>query len=216
MVVLVSFTAAASYLSRVNISVVGALMMHDLGFTQIDLGRLFSVFVLGYAIFQIPAGTAADRWGARAVLALAAFAWVPTVAAMAALGWGGVDFGARTAFVVLLGLRFILGVAQSPTFPAAAQGIAQWIPPIRQGLANGFVMAAIGGGSAISPALLSRVMVRWGWRAALLASVLPALAVACTWMTVRWAGGPSLAPVKVPVSTGTGKTFGRAASCSSP
>jgi MFS transporter, ACS family, glucarate transporter len=207
LVILVFSTAAASYLSRVNISVVGALMMHDLGFTQIDLGRLFSAFVLGYAIFQVPAGAAADRWGARVVLSLAAFAWVVIVAAMAGLGWGGVDFSARSAFVVLLGLRFFLGVAQSPTFPAAAQGIAQWIPPIRQGLANGLVMAAIGGGSAIAPALLSRVMVRWGWRAALLVSVLPALAVACTWMTVRRAGGPSLAPVKVPVSTGTGKSL---------
>src|SRR5271154_3028015 len=76
LVALLFLTAAASYLCRVNISVVGALMMRDLGFSQIDMGRLFSAFVLGYALFQIPAGAAADRWGARPVLGWASLWWV--------------------------------------------------------------------------------------------------------------------------------------------
>jgi ACS family glucarate transporter-like MFS transporter len=202
LVVLLFVTAAASYLCRVNISVVGALMMRDLGFSQIDMGRLFSAFLLGYALFQVPAGAAADRWGARLVLAWAAFAWVLVVAVMAALGWRILGGAAISAFVVLLGLRFVLGVMESPTFPAAAQGVAQWIAPIHQGSANGIVMAAIGAGSAIAPAVLSRVMVHWGWRAAMLTSALPALAVACTWMTLRGrAGGPSHRPAARPVST---------------
>jgi ACS family glucarate transporter-like MFS transporter len=151
-------------------------MMRDLGFSQIDMGRLFSAFLLGYALFQVPAGAAADRWGARVVLACAAFAWLLVVAVMAALGGKLLGGTAVSAFVVLLGLRFVLGVMESPTFPAAAQGVAQWIAPIHQGSANGIVMAAIGAGSAVAPAVLSRVMVRWGWRPAMLASALPALA----------------------------------------
>jgi MFS family permease len=76
------------------------------------------------------------------------------------VGWarGGRRRPQRVA--VLPGLRFVLGVAHSPTFPAAAQGVARWIPPIRQGLADGIVMAAICGGSAIAPTLLFRAMVR--------------------------------------------------------
>src|ERR1700742_1861205 len=60
---LLAFTALGSYLCRTNVSVAGALIMRDLGFSQIDMGSLFSAFVVGYAIFQIPAGSAADRWG---------------------------------------------------------------------------------------------------------------------------------------------------------
>jgi MFS transporter, ACS family, glucarate transporter len=201
LVVLLFFTATASYLCRVNISTVGVLMMRDLGFSQIDMGRLFSAFLLGYALFQIPAGAAADRWGAQLVLGMAAFACVLTTVGMAALGWGPLGGGALSALVVLLGLRFALGVAESPTFPAAGQGVARWVPPIRQGAATGIIMASIGAGSAIAPALLSRVMVRWGWRSALLASALPALAVGCIWMTLRRAGGPSPRPAEARVST---------------
>jgi ACS family glucarate transporter-like MFS transporter len=142
LVVLLFLTAVGSYLCRVNISVVGALMMRDLGFSQIDMGRLFSAFVLGYAMFQIPAGAAADRWGARLVLGSAAFIWVLATAGMAALGWGPLGSVAVSAFAVLLGLRFILGVFESPTFPASAQGVAQWIAPVHQGFANGIVLGA--------------------------------------------------------------------------
>lgn len=50
-------------LPRRYIPVVGALMMRDLRFFQIDMGLLFSAFPWGYALFQVPAGAAADRWG---------------------------------------------------------------------------------------------------------------------------------------------------------
>jgi len=194
LILLLFLTASASYIARVNISTVGALMMRDLGFSQIDMGRLFSAFVLGYALFQVPAGAAADRWGARLVLGWACFGWVLVIAAMAALGWGPLGSATVSAFAILLALRFILGVAESPTFPAAAQGVAQWVPPVQQGSANGVVMAALGGGSAVAPAILSRVMLHWGWRVALLVSALPAIAAGFIWMALRGVGHPSPHP----------------------
>jgi ACS family glucarate transporter-like MFS transporter len=185
LVALLSLTAAASYLCRVNISVTGALMMRDLGFSQIEMGRLFSAFVLGYAIFQIPVGAAADRWGARRVLAWAAVWWVIFTVLVAALGWGPFSRAVGGMLTLLLILRFVLGVGEAPTFPAAAQGVAKWIKPSQQGLANGIVIAAIGAGSAVAPLLLSRVMVLGGWRIATLTSAIPALIVALAWWRVR-------------------------------
>ena len=200
LVLLLFFTAVASYLSRVNISVIGALMMRDLGFSQISMGRLFSAFVFGYALFQIPAGAGADRWGARRVLGWAALSWVVVTLLMAALGTRVLGQTTASAFIVLLILRFALGVGEAPTFPAAAQVISRWIPPTRQGMASGVVLAALGAGSAIAPALLSPVMVRWGWRVALIVSAIPAMAVALTWMSFRGPGGglPDPAPQFVP------------------
>jgi ACS family glucarate transporter-like MFS transporter len=184
LVALLSLTAAASYLCRVNISVTGALMMRDLGFSQIEMGRVFSALILGYALFQIPAGAAADRWGARRVLAWAALWWVVSTLFMAALGWGPFSRAAGGMLTLLLILRFVLGVGEAPTFPAAAQGVAKWIKPSKQGLANGVVLSAIGAGSALAPALLSRVMVLRGWRIAMLTSAIPALVVALAWSCV--------------------------------
>jgi ACS family glucarate transporter-like MFS transporter len=173
---LLSATATASYLARVNVSVAGLLIMQELGLSQEAMGRVFSAFLLGYALCQVPGGMLADRFGAKRVLGWAALLWVAATlgitAAVAAVG-------------VLLAGRFVLGVAEAPMFPAAARAVASWMPEGSRGRANGIVVAAIGLGSAIAPPLVSFVMVRWGWRAAVLASVLPALVVGMAWMKVR-------------------------------
>jgi len=85
-------------------------------------------------------------------------------------------------------LRFLAGVSAAPTYPAAAQGVSRWIPPAFQGRATGIVIGSVGLGSAIAPPLVSSVMVTWGWRAAMLASAVPALAIALAW---RWFPEPA-------------------------
>ena len=175
---LLAATATASYLCRVNVSVAGALMMKELALDHVQMGRVFSAFLLGYALCQVPAGVLADRLGARRVLGIAALTWVAATAAIALAP-------AAAALPVLLGARLLLGVGEAPTFPAAAQAVALHIPLAARGRANGSVIAAIGLGSAIAPPLVTAVMVRFGWRAALVASALPALGVACGWLAVR-------------------------------
>jgi ACS family glucarate transporter-like MFS transporter len=174
-------TATASYLCRVNISIAGAQVMEELGLTQAQMGRVFSAFLLGYALFMVPGGVVADRWGARGVLELASWWWVVATALQVAVGWASLGGAATSALTTLMALRFLLGVGEAPTFPAAGRAVSQWIPPASQGRANGLVIAAIAVGSAIAPPLLSSVMVRWGWRAALGVSALPAVVVAVAW-----------------------------------
>ncbi|MBA3355567.1 MAG: MFS transporter, partial [Pyrinomonadaceae bacterium] len=67
-----------SYVLRTNISVVAKFMMPELGLSEIQIGWVFSSFMLGYAIFQIPAGLLGDRKGPRLVLASAALLWSAT------------------------------------------------------------------------------------------------------------------------------------------
>jgi MFS family permease len=96
-----------------------------------------------------------------------------------------VNVSVAGALMLLLGFRLLLGIGEAPTFPAAAQAISRYIPTEARGRANGLVIAAIGLGSAIAPPLVGYVMVRYGWRAALAVSGLPALAVAIAWMAVK-------------------------------
>jgi ACS family glucarate transporter-like MFS transporter len=172
-------------LCRVNVSVVGALLMQELGLSQVQMGRVFSAFLLGYALFMVPGGMVADRWGARRVLELASWWWVVATALQVLVGRTALGIDARSALVTLLLLRFALGVGEAPTFPAAARGVSRWISPQSQGRANGLVIASIAVGSAIAPPLLSWVMVRWGWRTALVVSAVPALATAIAWRIAR-------------------------------
>jgi ACS family glucarate transporter-like MFS transporter len=173
----------ASYLARVNLSVVGDPIMGEYGLSQVQIGRVFSAFLLGYALCQIPGGWLADRWGTRRVLAVSSASWVIATAGMAGAGWG--PLAAIGVIPTLLVLRFALGVGEAPMFPSAARGVSRWVPPSQQGSANGIVLAAIGLGSALAPPLLTFTMIRWGWRSALLVSVIPAAAAALVWAAMR-------------------------------
>jgi len=183
LVALLSATATASYLCRVNVSVAAVLLMRDFQMSQAAIGRLFSAFVLGYAIAQVPAGILADRFGTARVLVASAAAWVVLTAMQAAVGLGPIrSAGGAVAFLFVL--RFALGVCEAPTFPAAARGVARWIRREAQGRANGLVLAAIAIGSAIAPPAIAFMMTRWGWRTALVGSSLPALAAALVWIPI--------------------------------
>ena len=207
-------TATASYLCRVNVSVAGALLMEELHLSQAQMGRVFSAFLLGYALFMVPGGVLADRWGTRRVLERASWWWAAATALQLLVGRGLLASSASATLAALLALRFVLGVGESPMFPAAARGVARWVDPGQRARANGLVVAAIAIGSAIAPPLLTAVMVRWGWRVALAVSALPAVATALAW---RLAGEPpALAPVPVPVAAPASDSGSRPAQAPSP
>jgi ACS family glucarate transporter-like MFS transporter len=197
-------TATAGYVCRVNIATAGALLMKEFDLSQVAMGRVFSAFLLGYALFQAPAGALADRWGARRVLWLAAWLWVALTVAQAAVGLGTGSSGVTRVLVGLVTCRLLLGVAAAPTYPASGRAISRWLPPLLQGRANGIVIGSVGLGSALAPLLVTQVMVRWGWRLALAASALPALAVAVAWPFLREPVAESDTPPLAPASSAAG------------
>jgi sugar phosphate permease len=62
--------SAIAYLDRVNISITGSLIEEDFHLTDIQLGWVFSAFVLGYALSKAPGGRTADRFGPRRVVTI--------------------------------------------------------------------------------------------------------------------------------------------------
>src|ERR1035441_7752559 len=71
-VVAVSFL---TILARVGISAAKVEMAHDLGISDLTFGLVFGAFALGYAVFMVPCGLLADRWGPRKSLTLSVFFW---------------------------------------------------------------------------------------------------------------------------------------------
>jgi ACS family glucarate transporter-like MFS transporter len=190
-------TATAGYICRVNVSTAGPLIMKEFGLSQIAMGKIFSAFILGYALFQIPSGAIADRFGARKVLSFVSCVWVILTLLQTAVGWGPWQSTANAAFIAFLVWRFFLGISASPTYPGSAQGVSRWVLPGFQGRANGIVLASIGLGSALAPVLVSNIMVVWGWRMALILSALPALAIAILWFGISEPTHVNEKPVKI-------------------
>src|SRR5437868_10981689 len=60
------------YLDRICMGeiVKSASFNHELGLTQQQTGRILGAFFFAYALLQVPAGWASDRFGARAMLTL--------------------------------------------------------------------------------------------------------------------------------------------------
>jgi MFS transporter, ACS family, glucarate transporter len=197
-VALLFVTATAGYLCRTNLSIAAAVMMPEFGISQAQMGRVFSAFLLGYAIFQMPGGVIADRLGARRVLGALPWLWVVLTVAVASLGSFGAWWGGLT---LLLILRFIMGAAAAPTYPASAQAVSRWVAPESRAAANGWVIGSVGFGSALAPLLITSVMTQWGWRTSLVASAVPAAIMALVWTRVRPpATRPDVGPVAAPES----------------
>jgi len=178
-------TATAGYICRVNVSTAAPLLMDEFGLSQIEMGRIFSAFLLGYALFQIPSGMLADRFGARRVLLWITWLWVVLTVLQTFTGSSTFQVTAGTALVVFMIFRFLTGISASPTYPGSAQGVSRWVIPKFQGRANGIILASIGLGSALAPPLVSNIMVTAGWRTAMIVSAVPALVIALIWIRIR-------------------------------
>ena len=61
--------SAVSYLDRVNISIAGGSIAEAYHLSDVQLGKVFSAMLVGYALFQTVGGRLADRFGPRRVLA---------------------------------------------------------------------------------------------------------------------------------------------------
>ena len=166
LVLLLAAAASAGYVCRVAITVVAPGIMRDFGLTQAQMGTVFSAFLIGYTLFQIPSGGLADRVSSRRLFLALCTGFTLLTALTAFVGWQG--FGIAVLVPELWIIRGLFGVVAAPTYPASARTIALTIPARLQGRANSVVLASVGVGSAVTPLLLAPITARYGWRLALL------------------------------------------------
>src|SRR5713226_8090757 len=59
---------AVTALNRLNLSIAGKYIEEEFSFSTISMGTVFSAFLWGYGLFQIPWGYVCDRIGPRRTL----------------------------------------------------------------------------------------------------------------------------------------------------
>jgi ACS family glucarate transporter-like MFS transporter len=172
--------AFVSYLQRINISIAAELMAPELHLSKIQMGQIFSSFLIGYAIFQIPGGLFADRYGTRLTLSLSAVLWgVCTL--FTGIVPAPLHVSVATSFALLWLTRFLLGSAEATTYPVGALAVHLWILPERQGFANSLMFAGTSLAAAFSTACVSWLMLRFGWRETFFLTSAPGFAIALVW-----------------------------------
>lgn len=171
--------SAVAYIDRVNLSIAGQAIAKDFHLTDIQLGWVFSAFVLGYALLQAPAGLFADRVGPRRTLTFAVIWWAVFTALITWLS-------PAAAFVIplLIAIRFTLGVGEAVMYPASNCIVSSWIPSRERGIANGIIFAGVGFGAGVTPPFITYILIHYGWRASLWCSAVLGLIVGSVWYVI--------------------------------
>lgn len=151
--------SAVSYLDRVNISIAGGAIADAYHLNNVQLGKVFSAMLIGYALFQTVAGRLADRFGPRRVIT-AGVVWWGIFTSLTAM----VPAHVIGAVLIFMAVRFLLGAGEAVIYPSANQFISRWIPTSERGIANGWIFAGVGAGAVLTPVLITRIMLRYGWR----------------------------------------------------
>lgn len=179
LVLLLMGVASAGYAGRVAVTVAAPGMMREFGLSQAQMGLVFSAFLAGYTVFQVPSGGLADRVSARRIFLALCLGWTVLNTLTALAAWHG--FGLALVIPQLCLLRILFGVMAAPTYPTSARTIGVSTPPGMQARANSLVLASVGIGSAAAPLLLAPIAGCDGWRAALMAAALFSAAAGLLW-----------------------------------
>ncbi len=143
-----------TYLDRVCISATAGAMSEELGLSKTQMGDVFSAFLLGYVIFEIPGGWLADKYGARVLLARIVL-WWSAFTALTGIAW---------SYWSLIVIRFLFGCGEAGAFPSCASAISRWFPSAERGRAQAVIMVGSRLGAAFAPALVIALMAYMGWR----------------------------------------------------
>lgn len=130
-VVMLFIVTSFNYGDRATLSIAGSAMAKEIGLDPVGMGFIFSAFSWAYVIGQIPGGWLLDRFGSKRVYFWSIFLW-----SLFTLLQGFVDvFSGYTIVMALFMLRFMVGLAEAPSFPGNSRIVAAWFPAQERGTA---------------------------------------------------------------------------------
>lgn len=172
LITLLFFHTVNTYMDRIVISAAAGEIQRDLGASSQMMGYMFGIFALGYALFQIPAGWFADRFGPRKALTWVVGVW-SVFTALSGAAWNAAS---------MLTVRFLFGVGEAGAFPGATRALYSWVPPKERGIAQGIFHSGARVGAAMSLLLMPLLVRAVGWRLTFVINGLIGLVWAAAWL----------------------------------
>lgn len=139
---------------RILLSVAKDPVAESLQLSDKQMGWAMSIFALGYALFQTPAGLFADKYGPRKILTAVVSLWSLFTALT----------GAVYNYGILMVVRFLFGAGEAGAFPGMARAIYSWIPLQERGIVNGINFSGGRIGAAFALPMVAWLMELVGWR----------------------------------------------------
>jgi len=169
-------TWTVCYMDRMVMTVAIPYIAKDFNLTPTSMGVVMSAFFAGYALFQVPGGMLADKFGARKVMAVAVSWWSVFT----------VFTGMVSNLTTMLITRLLFGIGEA-SFPGGSwKTISNWFPKKERATANAIMVSSNSLGPAIAPLFVVGIMAAFGWRQVFYFLFIPGLiVVALIWIFVK-------------------------------
>jgi len=157
---LLFFATAINYADRTVLSIAGPALAKSLHLNSVSMGYIFSAFGWSYVLAQLPGGWLLDRFGSRKIYAISIFIWSFFTFITGFTGF----FVGFSAIVVLFILRFLLGIAEAPAFPANSRIAVAWFPTKETGTAAAIFNSAQYFATVLFAPILGYIVQTYGWK----------------------------------------------------
>lgn len=168
MIFLVYTVAAAD---RANLGMALPFIRKEFHMSNTEAGALASLFLLAYAIAQIPAGFIYSRFGVHRIFS---FSMIATSIVTGLIGTSSSVF-------ILKAYRFLLGLAEGPLPLGMTSTINNWFPSKEKGTATGIFLSAAKFGPVLVPPLCAWIVAAYGWREIFYVFAFPGIVLSVVW-----------------------------------
>lgn len=183
-IALIFVITAINYADRATFSIAGNAASTELGLSPVQTGFILSAFAWAYALAQIPGGALLDRFGTKRIYAGAIACWSVLTALQGFAGW----LPTVSAIGMLFVLRFLVGLAEAPSFPGNARLVTAWFPGAERGTASAVFNSAQYFSLVAFAPLMGWLVHSFGWRSVFW--VMGALGLVATALFVRFIHPP--------------------------
>ncbi|HET9392491.1 MAG TPA: MFS transporter [Candidatus Rubrimentiphilum sp.] len=144
-----------NYMDRQSLALLKPTLTQLFHWNDIDYSNIVFAFTLAYGFGAIAMGRVMDYLGTKRGFSLSIAVW--SLAEMA--------HAAVSTVAGFMGVRVVLGIGESASFPAAIKAAAEWFPARERAFATGLFNSGTAIGAIITPLLLPIVVLNFGWRA---------------------------------------------------
>ena len=177
---LLLIVTALTFLDRMNLSIAAKFIQQEFAIGTQAMGWILSAFVLGYALFQVPAGWLGNILGPRRIILFAIVWWSVFTATTAVAPQLPLSRWIGVAWSLAL-VRFAIGLGEGAAFPNANKVVSAWMGASQRAIGNSIFLAGIGVGGTTAPIAVAWAMNRWGWRTSFYLCGSLGIFVAATW-----------------------------------
>jgi ACS family hexuronate transporter-like MFS transporter len=159
-IALICLGTIINYLARNSLGVLAPELKEQMAISTQQYSYIVGAFQVGYTIMQPVCGFVVDLIGLRVGFAFFAALW--SVA--------GCLHGVVGGWMSLAAARGLMGLTEAAAIPAGMKAVAEWFPDKEKSIATGFFNVGTSFGALLAPPLVAFLSLRYGWRAAFVAT----------------------------------------------